>query len=276
MVVDAVRTYFDATSGLTELSRKEAVAAAKALLKANGRPTAPAADQEALPARVGQSIQALAGELIATNEANRTAIADLVRSEVAHQLERMDIVPRPEYERVVRRVAELERRLAARHMADRVPVTEVPVVAATAGTVVGGASAEDTGTAERPVAAAPEASADDSEDPAPATAATAAVTATGTSTDSAAEAVEGDAAAAAGNDAEDGPASESGNDAEPEAGAAGGTKGVAAKGAEGTATARKTTSRSKPRTTTKSARARSTPKRTTKAKGSTGKGPTKK
>ncbi|GAB2516276.1 coiled-coil domain-containing protein [Nocardiopsis aegyptia] len=272
MVVDAVRTYFDATSGLTELSRKEAVAAAKALLKANGRPTAPAADQEALPARVGQSIQALAGELIATNEANRTAIADLVRSEVAHQLERMDIVPRPEYERVVRRVAELERRLAARHMADRVPVTEVPVVAATAGTVVGGASGGETGTAERAAAAAPEASADDSEDPAPAAAATAA----GTSTDSAAEPVEGDAAEVAGTDSEDGPGAESENDAEQEAGEPTGAKGVAAKGAEGAATARKTTSRSKPRTTTKSARARSTPKRTTKAKGSTGKGPTKK
>ncbi|KOX19157.1 hypothetical protein [Nocardiopsis sp. NRRL B-16309] len=278
MVVDAVRTYSDATSGLTELSRKEAVAAAKALLKASGRPAAPAApaaDQEAMPARVGQSIQALAGELIATNEANRTAIADLVRSEVAHQLERMDIVPRTEYERVVRRVAELERRLAARHMADRVPLNEVPVVAATAGTVLGGASVADARTGGRADAAEPEASADESEDPAPGAAAVAGGSgastdpATDTATDSATEDADEDAAPAAGNGAE----KESGS--EPEA-AATGAKGVGAKGAEGAATARKTTSRSKPRTTTKSARARSAPKRTTEAKGSTGKGPTKK
>ncbi|WP_435110256.1 membrane fusogenic activity family protein [Nocardiopsis synnemataformans] len=115
MVVDAVRTYLDAASGLTELSRKQAVAAAKALLRANG-PAAPvAAEGESLPPRVGQSIQNLAGELIETSQANRAAIADLVRSEVGRQLERMDVVARADHERLVRRVAELERRLAARH-----------------------------------------------------------------------------------------------------------------------------------------------------------------
>ncbi|WP_150254712.1 coiled-coil domain-containing protein [Nocardiopsis deserti] len=115
MVVDAVRTYLDAASGLTELSRKQAVAAAKALLRANGSAAPVAAEGESLPPRVGQSIQNLAGELIETSQANRAAIADLVRSEVGRQLERMDVVPRTDHERLVRRVAELERRLAARH-----------------------------------------------------------------------------------------------------------------------------------------------------------------
>ncbi|MCK9869831.1 membrane fusogenic activity family protein, partial [Nocardiopsis dassonvillei] len=114
MVVDAVRTYLDAASGLTELSRKQAVAAAKALLRANGPAAPAAAEGESLPPRVGQSIQNLAGELIETSQANRAAIADLVRSEVGRQLERMDVVPRADHERLVRRVAELERRLAAR------------------------------------------------------------------------------------------------------------------------------------------------------------------
>lgn len=118
MVVDAVRTYLDAASGLTELSRKEAVAAAKILLRANGQ-VSPVTEGDDLP-RVGQSIQALAGELIETSRANQEAIADLVRGEVGRQLETMDVVPRGEYERLARRVAELERRLATRHTVERV------------------------------------------------------------------------------------------------------------------------------------------------------------
>lgn len=123
MVVDAVRTYLDAASGLTELSRKQAVAAAKTLLKANGSTAPVTGEGEGLPSRVGQSIQALAGELVETNQSNREALADLVRREVERQLESMDVVPRAEHERLVRRVAELERRLAARHAVERALVT---------------------------------------------------------------------------------------------------------------------------------------------------------
>ena len=144
MVVDAVRTYLDAANGLTELSRKEAVSAAKALLRAggaNGSPPPAGDGAQGPPPRVGQNIQALAGELIETSQANRTAIADLVRAEVGHALEQMDMVPRAEHERVVRRVAELERRLGARHAVERalaprdgassvLPVREEPTVSA--------------------------------------------------------------------------------------------------------------------------------------------------
>ncbi|GAB3715118.1 membrane fusogenic activity family protein [Nocardiopsis oceani] len=122
MVVDAVRTYLDAANGLTELSRKQAVAAAKTLLRANGSGAAvpPASDGEGPPPRVGQSIQTLAGELIETSQANRAAVADLVRDEVRQALEQLDVVPRAEYDRMARRVAELERRMAARHAVERV------------------------------------------------------------------------------------------------------------------------------------------------------------
>ncbi|MFV2197275.1 membrane fusogenic activity family protein [Nocardiopsis sp. LOL_012] len=119
MVVDAVRTYLDAASGLTELSRKDAVTAAKALLRAEGTAAPAPTEHEAPPPRLGQSIQALAGELIETNRSNRSAIADLVRAEVGRQLERMDVVPRTEHDRLVRRTAELERRLAARQGLER-------------------------------------------------------------------------------------------------------------------------------------------------------------
>ncbi len=124
MVVDAIRTYLDAANGLTELSRKEAVAAAKALLRAGGANgvSAPSVDgAQGPPPRVGQNIQALAGELIETSQANRTAIAELVRAEVGRALEQLDVVPRAEHDRVVRRVAELERRLGARYTVERTP-----------------------------------------------------------------------------------------------------------------------------------------------------------
>ncbi|WP_017611386.1 hypothetical protein [Nocardiopsis xinjiangensis] len=124
MVVDAVRTYLDAANGLTELSRRDAVAAARALLRSDGKAVgATAAEGEAAP-RVGQSIQALAGELIETSQANRSAIADLVREEVGRQLQGLDVVPREEHERLARRVAELERRLAARHAVERALMVE--------------------------------------------------------------------------------------------------------------------------------------------------------
>ena len=127
MVVDAVRTYLDAANGLTELSRRDAVAAARALLRSDGRAVgATAAEGEAAP-RVGQSIQALAGELIETSQANRSAIADLVREEVGRQLQSMDVVPREEHERLARRVAELERRLAARRAVERALAVETDV-----------------------------------------------------------------------------------------------------------------------------------------------------
>src|SRR5699024_12381603 len=69
--------------------------------------------------RWGRSTQAWAAELVGTGHTNREAIADLVRGEVTRQLETMDVVPRGEYERLARRVAELERRLAARQAVER-------------------------------------------------------------------------------------------------------------------------------------------------------------
>ncbi|MFJ9557647.1 membrane fusogenic activity family protein [Nocardiopsis sp. NPDC101807] len=155
MVVDAVRTYLDAANGLTELSRKQAVAAAKTLLRANGAggPALPGAGEgDTPPPRVGQSIQALAGELIETSQANRSAIADLVRAEVGRQLERMDVVPRGEHERLVRRVAELERRLAARHAVERALAPEAAGASSPASPAVpaAGPAGEDADAARGP------------------------------------------------------------------------------------------------------------------------------
>ncbi|NYH50783.1 BMFP domain-containing protein YqiC [Nocardiopsis arvandica] len=248
MVVDAVRTYLDAANGLTELSRKQAVAAAKTLLRAGG-PAAPVAgENESLPPRVGQSIQALAGELIETSQSNRAAITDLVRSEVERQLERMDVVPRAEHERLARRVSELERRLAARHAVERVLVTtdagasspvraSAPVTSSTPG-----------GASERAVGPVP--AAEDAE-------------ATGTG-DGLREPAAAEEPAGA-EDTPDTPEDTGADDGAP--GREGGSGGGSA--AAGKGTTAKSGSRTAAKNTSKAARTRSTAKRTAKGKGGT-------
>ncbi|WP_156003755.1 membrane fusogenic activity family protein [Streptomonospora sp. PA3] len=122
MVVDAVRAYFEAVNGLTELTRKRAVAAAKVILKSGDERWAAAASAgesaEGAP-RAGSPIQTLAGELIETSQANREALNSLVSSEVERALERLELVSRADYDRLARRVAELERRLAAQRAVPR-------------------------------------------------------------------------------------------------------------------------------------------------------------
>ncbi|CAL9340316.1 membrane fusogenic activity family protein [Nocardiopsis dassonvillei] len=242
MVVDAVRTYLDAASGLTELSRKQAVAAAKALLRANG-PAAPvAAEGESLPPRVGQSIQNLAGELIETSQANRAAIADLVRSEVGRQLERMDVVPRADHERLVRRVAELERRLAARHAVERV----LAAVEAGASSPVRPAAAAETDASQAEVSTgAGEGAEAGSEERGP-----------GAGAGSGSAASEGDAKVAGGRDTQE--AADDGAEASADA------AGAAADAQDADKAAAR-----KPRTAAKTARARTAAKRTTKSRGTT-------
>ncbi|ADH68439.1 MULTISPECIES: hypothetical protein [Nocardiopsis] len=242
MVVDAVRTYLDAASGLTELSRKQAVAAAKALLRANG-PAAPvAAEGESLPPRVGQSIQNLAGELIETSQANRAAIADLVRSEVGRQLERMDVVPRADHERLVRRVAELERRLAARHAVERVLA---PVEAGASSPVRPAAAAETDASQAEVSTGAGEGAEAGSEERGP-----------GAGAGSGSAASEGDAKVAGGRDTQE--AADDGAEASADA------AGAAADAQDADKAAAR-----KPRTAAKTARARTAAKRTTKSRGTT-------
>lgn len=117
-VVDVVRTYMDAASGLTRLTRQRAVVAAKTLLKVEDRYTGDAAPREATPdettrGSVGAGIQSLASELVTTSAANREALGELVEVEIDRVLNEAGYVRREEHDRLLRRVADLERRLAA-------------------------------------------------------------------------------------------------------------------------------------------------------------------
>ncbi|WP_159943740.1 MULTISPECIES: membrane fusogenic activity family protein [unclassified Nocardiopsis] len=261
MVVDAVRTYLDAASGLTELSRKQAVAAAKTLLRADGQAAPATAENESLPPRVGQSIQTLAGELLRTSQANRAALADLVRAEVERQLEDMDVVPRSEHERLVRRVAELERRLAARHAVERVlavpGAVDASSVAALQRPAPAAGPAQDGSSAGRDSSAG---TADESSEPAAATegGSSTARSADGSGPSAPAAETGGSGDATEGSGAEDARAEDADGDAPAAEGGAGGTA---------------TAAKAKPRTATKAparaARPRTGTKRATKGKGAT-------
>jgi polyhydroxyalkanoate synthesis regulator phasin len=96
-VKDAIKGYVALASGLTEVTRQRATAAAKALV-AQGEATA------------GQ-VQALADDLVAQSKSNREAMVSLVRYEVDKALGRVGLVGKDEVEALQRRVKQLEAQL---------------------------------------------------------------------------------------------------------------------------------------------------------------------
>jgi polyhydroxyalkanoate synthesis regulator phasin len=96
-VKDAIKGYVALASGLTEVTRQRATAAAKALV-AQGEATA------------GQ-VQALADDLVAQSKSNREAMVSLVRYEVDKALGRVGLVSKDEVVALQRRVKHLEGQL---------------------------------------------------------------------------------------------------------------------------------------------------------------------
>ena len=96
-MIDAIKGYVALASGLTEVTRQRATAAAKALV-AQGEATA------------GQ-VQALADDLVAQSKSNREAVVSLVRYEVDKALGRVGLVSKDEVVSLQRRVKQLEGQL---------------------------------------------------------------------------------------------------------------------------------------------------------------------
>ena len=94
---DAIKGYLALATGLTEVTRQRAQAAAKALV-AQGEATA------------GQ-VQALADDLVAQSKSNREAVASLVRYEVDRTLGRVGFVSKEEVEALQQRIKTLEAQL---------------------------------------------------------------------------------------------------------------------------------------------------------------------
>ncbi len=98
MVRDAVRGYWALASGLTEVTRQKATAAARALV-GQGEATA-------------EQVGAIAEDLISTSLSNRAALANVVRFEVDRARSAIGVVTSAELEALSRRVTALEAQLA--------------------------------------------------------------------------------------------------------------------------------------------------------------------
>jgi polyhydroxyalkanoate synthesis regulator phasin len=120
MVMDAVRGYVQLASGLTEVTKQKAQAAAKALLQQTGA--------DALTSKVSD----LADEIVATSKSNRQLLQAIVANEVEGAVARLGFVRSEEVAALTRRVKALETELAEAHAGGPVGdplVGEAPVLA---------------------------------------------------------------------------------------------------------------------------------------------------
>ncbi|MFI6830105.1 MULTISPECIES: polyhydroxyalkanoate synthesis protein PhaF [unclassified Kribbella] len=104
MVLDALRGYVQLASGLTEVTRQRAQAAAKALLQQTGADT--------LTTGLTSKVSELTDEIVATSKSNRQLLQAIVSNEVEGAVARLGFVRSEEVAGLTRRVQKLERELA--------------------------------------------------------------------------------------------------------------------------------------------------------------------
>ena len=104
MVLDALRGYVQLASGLTEVTRQKAQAAAKALLQQTGADT--------LTSGLSTKVSELTDEIVATSKSNRHLLQAIVANEVEGAVARLGFVRSEEVAALTRRVQTLEGELA--------------------------------------------------------------------------------------------------------------------------------------------------------------------
>jgi polyhydroxyalkanoate synthesis regulator phasin len=97
MVRDALSNYLTLASGLTDVTRQRARAAAKALVAQGGATV--------------EQVSGLAEEVLQTSRATRAALVNLVRYEIEHALGRLGLASADEVATLRQRVANLEQAL---------------------------------------------------------------------------------------------------------------------------------------------------------------------
>ena len=83
MVIDGLRGYLQLASGLTDVTRERARAAARAVVAQGGA---------VVPTSVQAQVSTLTEDLMATSKANRHLLVNLVRGEVERSVARMGLV----------------------------------------------------------------------------------------------------------------------------------------------------------------------------------------
>lgn len=102
MVLDGLRGYIQLASGLTDVTRARAQAAARALV---------AQGEAVVPAPMRAQVSDLADDLLATSRANRHLLVGLVRTEVERSVARLGLVAAHELETAGRLIRGLEHRV---------------------------------------------------------------------------------------------------------------------------------------------------------------------
>src|SRR5215211_6254767 len=105
MVMEALRGYVQLASGLTEVTRKRAQQAAKALLQQTGA--------DSLTTNVSAKVSELTDEIVATSKSNRKLLQAIVTNEVEGAVARLGFVRAEEVASLNRRIDKLEQELAA-------------------------------------------------------------------------------------------------------------------------------------------------------------------
>jgi polyhydroxyalkanoate synthesis regulator phasin len=108
MVLEGLRGYLQLATGLTDVTRERARAAARALV-AQGE----AGVGAVVPSPVRSQVTALTEDLLATSKANRDLLVHLVRGEVERSVARLGLVSAQDLAAANRRADRLERRVTA-------------------------------------------------------------------------------------------------------------------------------------------------------------------
>jgi polyhydroxyalkanoate synthesis regulator phasin len=106
MVVDGLKAYVQLASGLTEVTRERALAAARTLV-AQGE----AGVDAVVPDTMRVQVSSVTDDLIATGKANRDLLVGLVRAEVERTVSRMGLVSAAELNAATRRAESLDDRV---------------------------------------------------------------------------------------------------------------------------------------------------------------------
>ena len=105
-MLDGLRGYLQLATGLTDVTRERARAAARALV-AQGE----AGVDAVVPGSVRSQVTALTEDLLATSKANRDLLGHLVRGEVERSVSHLGLVSRAELDAERRRADRLEAKL---------------------------------------------------------------------------------------------------------------------------------------------------------------------
>ena len=107
MVFDGLRGYLQLASGLTDVTRERALAAAKAVATQGA-----AGVTAVVPAPVTTQVSTLTEDLLAASKANRALLLHLIQAEIERSVARLGLVSAHELDAAARRAKGLEKRVA--------------------------------------------------------------------------------------------------------------------------------------------------------------------